>query len=77
MADVACVVLAGALSPELIWQREYPGVGAFYAVDAVAWVVSVKVAKMEFERRLPAHGVSRGYWALACAVSLGRLASPR
>lgn len=76
VADISCMILASVLSEELIWQRAYPGVSTFYIIDAFAWIVSIKTAKMEFERHLSTHLVSRVYWSIACAVGLSRLVNP-
>lgn len=74
--NIVCMILSRVLSTAVIWQSEYPVLSPFYLVDGVAWLVSVKLSKMEFEREIGTHMASRAFWASSFTVAVCRLINP-
>lgn len=76
VANVSCMILSRVLSAGLIWQHDYPGISTFYLIDAVAWLGTIKISKMEFEREMPTNKATRAYYIVTFIIALSRIINP-
>ena len=76
VTNIGCMILSRVLSASVIWQSEYPSVALFYLVDAVTWLLTVKICKLEFEREIGTCMASRLFWVLSFSVAAGRMINP-
>jgi len=70
------MILSRVLSAGLIWQHDYPGISTFYLIDAVAWLGTIKISKMEFEREMPTNKATRAYYIVTFIIALSRIINP-
>ena len=76
VVNIATLILARVLSSTLMWQHDYAQISTFYIVDALTWLGSIKICKMEFERELHTDLGCRIFWGVNFAVSVFKILQP-
>jgi hypothetical protein len=74
--NITTLILARILSTNLMWQHEYAQISTFYIIDALTWLGSIKICKMEFERELKTDLGCRIFWGVSFAVAVIKIIQP-